>query len=143
MLHLPRLVAGLLALGVLKHIVPLERLARRAWREPRQAGAARTRAEIIGRVLQAGRWSGLPDRDCVQRSLLLFRELSAHGFEPVLVVGLRRRDDRVTGHAWVEIDGTPVSETSDALAAFTVAARFGRHGSLIADADTGVVKASA
>lgn len=141
--HLPRLIASFLALGVLKQVMPLERLAKRAWQPPRPNSSHRPRAEIVGRVLQAGRWCGLPDRDCVQRSLLLFRELSRHGFRPVLIMGLRKEGERVTGHAWVEVDGAPVAEPAEAVAVFTTIARFGDGGALLSVDGAGAVKASA
>ena len=143
MMHLPRLVAGFVALAVLKQIVPLARLSTWVWQAPRPRGTRRQRAEIVGRVLQAGRWCGLPDRDCVQRSLLLFRELSRHGFSPVLVMGLRKDDAGVTGHAWVEVDGAPVAEPAEALAVFTTIARFGDGGALLSSDGADAVKASA
>lgn len=128
-----RLVFASLALGLLKHVVPLRRLARWAWRAPARTPAAIPTTELVGRVLQAGRISGTPDRDCVQRSLLLYRELSKAGLDPTLTVGVRRDPDRVRGHAWVEVHGRVVTESAAELGRFTPIVRFGREGAVIPD----------
>jgi hypothetical protein len=119
------------ALGLLKHVVPVSRLARWAWRPARSGAATADAGAIVARVLQAGRWIGAPDRDCLQRSLLVYRELSRLGLDPTLVVGFRRVADRLDGHAWVIAGGGSVIESAADLAAFTPALSFGAEGRAI------------
>ncbi|MBI3200161.1 MAG: lasso peptide biosynthesis B2 protein [Myxococcales bacterium] len=47
---------------------------------------------------------------CLRRSLVLGAMLRAH--RPVLRIGVRRRSGGIVAHAWLEIDGVPVGETS-------------------------------
>ena len=122
-----RLLPRFLAFGILKRVVPLPTLARWAWRGPRPARAADL-TRIASVVLRTGAVAGVPDRDCLQRSLLLYGELSAAGLEPVLTVGLRREDGRLTGHAWVSVNGTVVAEPQLDAGGFETLARFGAEG---------------
>jgi hypothetical protein len=89
---------------------------------------AAEQALVVARVLRASALLGLPDRDCLQRSLLLYRELSRTGADPSLVVGLRQREGTVEGHAWVTSRNQVIAESPEALASFTPALVFGRHG---------------
>jgi len=125
-----RLLPAFAAFGVLKHLVPIARLARWAWRPASRSDRAASASHVISRVLQVGRWSGVPDRDCVQRSLLLYRELSRLGLNPTLVMGFRRQTGEVQGHAWIVVDDRIVAEEAAALAGFTPALRFGARGLL-------------
>ena len=127
---LARLAPAYARLGILKHFVPVHELARRAWQSgdaPRDRARERT---VISAVCRLSRWSGLVDRDCLQRSLLLYRELSRGNADPVLVVGFRRVGPRVLGHAWVLADGLPIAERPDDLDGFDQFLTFGRHGTL-------------
>jgi Transglutaminase-like superfamily len=73
----------------------------------------------------------LLDRDCLQRSLLLYRVLSRAGADPTLVVGFQRLDSRIMGHTWVLIDGHAVIESDADLIRFSPALRFGPRGALL------------
>jgi hypothetical protein len=81
-------------------------------------------------VLRLSRLVGLPDRDCLQRSLLLYRVLSRAGADPKLVVGFNRMDNRILGHAWVIVDGHAINEHETDLLRFTPALSFGAQGAL-------------
>lgn len=117
-----------LALGVLKYVLPLPVLARWSWREPRGARNPVAERQTIGWAIWVRRLFGRTDRDCLQRSLLLYRELSRAGADPALVVGFARTDGRVRGHAWVVADGSLVAETTREAAPFVPAFSFGRRG---------------
>lgn len=127
--RLARLLASFGALGVLKHIVSLPTLARWAWRHPVRA-AQRSPEEIASDVLRAGAFGGWPDRDCLQRSLLLYRELARAGFGPELVVGFDRGLEGVQGHAWVRARGRVIAEPETAVSRFEPALVFGDGGML-------------
>jgi hypothetical protein len=74
--------------------------------------------------------AGVPDRDCLQRSLVLYRELSHHGFAPVLVIGFRRSGMGAPGHAWVVSGGEVIAEPPAALRQFEPVLRFGAQGAV-------------
>jgi hypothetical protein len=134
---LVRLVPMYLALGVLKHFVPLQRLARMTWREPARISSPHEHQQAVARVAKVRRLFGRFDDDCLQTSLVLFSELSHLGADPTLAIGFRRSDGRVAGHAWVTVNGDPVGDTRQPSAEFTLACRFGRLGSVTrADADS-------
>jgi hypothetical protein len=130
---LARLVALFVLLGLLKPIVSFERLARWAGRPAkRNRTPPEDISQVAGRVLRAGRLSGIPDRDCLQRSLLLYRELSRNGCRPTLVVGMRREQGALDAHAWVIVHGRVVGEEPDPLAEFVPAFRVTEHGKIVA-----------
>lgn len=126
-----RLLPWFLAFGVLKRRVALPTLVRWAWRRPRD-GPRADPSRIASLVLRTGAIAGTPDRDCLQRSLLLYRELAAGGLQPVLAVGLERMSGRLTGHAWVSLDGTALAEPDCDPARFETVVRFGEGGRPIA-----------
>lgn len=129
-----RLIPIYLALGVAKRIVPLPRLVR--WMSRRRGAGRREHAStIVSRVLRASALAGVPDRDCVQRSLLLLRELSSAGFSPELSIGLRREGDRLSGHAWVTVDGQVVAEPEPDLSAFVQIVKPGRPVLIVEELD--------
>src|SRR5262245_11633761 len=129
--RLTRLALLFEALGVAKHVVPIASLARWVWREPRGPRDPGREYDLVSRALQAGRVAGSPDRDCLQRSLLLFRVRSAAGADPRLRVGFASDQGRLAGHAWVVVDDCPVAETAEGLARFRPAFEFGRGGAIV------------
>ena len=99
-----RIVPAYVLLGLLKHLVPLRWLAKWTWCEttgPRDRLAER---RLTANVLRLSKLLRIADRDCLQRSLLLYRLLSAVGADPELVVGFREQDGKIIGHAWVLVD---------------------------------------
>ena len=122
-----RLLPAYLALGLAKHLVRLERLVRWAWRVPAGQRDVVAEREIQSDLDVLWRLTPLRDRDCLQRSLLLYRELSAAGSDPMLVTGIRRIDGRVEGHAWVVLDGRPCDAPSH-VSQFEPLLTFGAHG---------------
>lgn len=132
-----RLAPAYARLGVLKHFVPVHELARRSWQRhgvPRDPARER---RVVSAVCRLSRWSRLTDRDCLQRSLLLYRELSRGSADPVLVLGFRRGGERVVGHAWVLADGQPIAERPGDLAEFDQFLMFGRRGELLREPPLG------
>src|SRR5437762_1816442 len=104
-----RLVCTYLVLRILRHVMPLDRLVRLAWRDPRPVRDRRAEARLLSRIVFATRVLGTSDRDCLQRSLLIYRELSRVGAEPSLVIGFRQTDGRIQGHAWVVSGGVVIA----------------------------------
>jgi hypothetical protein len=121
--------------AVLKRVVPLPRLAKRAWQQPRQPRDRVAERHVIAAVTRLRQWVGR-DADCLQSSLLLYRELSRLGADPVLAVGFRRQVNRLEGHAWVSIDGRVLLEAAPEDP-FTAALHFGHGGTLMANPEPG------
>lgn len=122
-----RMLFWRLALPVLKYIVPMRTLARLMWAAPRRSGEDRDRR--VQEVIEVWRTGGrlLVSRNCLERSLLLYRLLSREGARPSLVFGVDRRDGSIAGHAWVELHDEVVHESS---AAYDRVAIFGANGQL-------------
>jgi hypothetical protein len=97
--------------------VPVKRLTR--WVEPR----SRTRSvhdRDVRRIVALSRrataaMSRRPETMCLVRSLVAYRYLIRAGERPELFLGFERAES-LTGHAWVEIDGQPVTDDPAALA---------------------------
>ena len=126
-----RLLPMYVIVGLLKHLVPLQSLARWAWRSP--AGPRDSEAErcLVSSVLRLSHLIGSSERDCVQRSVLLYRLLSRAGADPVLILGFQRENGQLLGHAWVIVDNQPVIESQAELVRFTPAFQFGWRGMLL------------
>jgi hypothetical protein len=67
--------------------------------------------------------------NCLERSLVMYRYLSAAGADPELVVGMRRGEDALRGHAWVSVHGNPIEEPPDSLEGLVQIVAFGGDGS--------------
>jgi hypothetical protein len=130
-LEVARLVPWLIAFGVLKHVVSLPRLVRLAARRNVKGPPLGDPRHIAAVVLRAGAIAGAPRRDCLQRSLLLFRELAASGFQPELLVGFRRSGDALSGHAWVTLGDRPVAEPELDTAVVVSLMRFRSDGAIV------------
>lgn len=123
-----RLFAFYVAYAQLKHIVAVQTLARRAWQAPRRT-PRRPSSAVLAPIVRLANLVGTERGDCVELALLCYRELSRAGFQPVLMLGLARRDGGGSeGHAWVELEGRPVIEPVDSVARFVPTAAFGAGG---------------
>jgi hypothetical protein len=122
-----------IVLALLKHLVPLAWLVRRVWCPPVGPRDCEAEWRLTSIVLRLGRLTGLPDRDCLQRSLLLYRVLSHLGAEPTLVIGFQSTNGQIRGHAWVTVDGRAIVEPEAELVGFYPALRFGWRGELVPD----------
>ena len=128
-LNLCRLAPLYVGFGILRHCVRLDRLVGWAWQPPSgPAGDRERQARLVALTIRLGRIFGAVDRHCLQRSLLLYRELSAAGAAPSLIVGFGRQDGRLLGHTWVVVQGEPVAENRDWLAALSPTVAFGPDG---------------
>jgi hypothetical protein len=124
-----RLLPLYVALGALKHVVPVQTLARWAWRPPARPADPDQVRRAVARVWRTQSLLNLGDRDCLQRSLLLYRELSRLGADPTLTIGFRHSAQRVQGHAWVTTRNDLVAEPAG-VTGYVPAIRFGREGVL-------------
>lgn len=114
------------ALRLLKRVVPLETLVRVMHRKPR--GGARSPAferRLEGYLERAERFPFRPPSNCLERSLGAYRLLCGANAAPELVIGFRTSPDRrVEGHVWVTVDGRPIAERSENVAAYTAIVTF-------------------
>lgn len=115
-------------LPVLKYLLPFPTLARLMWAEPRRQQDHQSGRPDL--VLKAWRSGGrlLVSKNCLERSLLLYRLLSREGANPTIVFGVDRGNETVNGHAWIEVDGGVVHDP--ATADYTRVATFGVNGQL-------------
>jgi len=125
-----RLLLWYLAFSALRHVIPLPWLARWAWHAPSGTRNREHEQKVAGRVEWLRRTLERGRGDCLQSSLVLYRELSRSGADPTLVVGFRRDQGRMQGHAWVLADGRPVAAAGDVLNGFAPTFGFGRKGTL-------------
>jgi len=127
-LAISQLLPWYLFFAVTKHVVPLRMLVKLAWRDPRPVPGAPTEREAVARVIRAVNLLGWTDRDCLQRSLVLYRLLSLIGRDPILMVGLKRSGTGVEGHAWVMTNGRVLGEAPQHVEQFLPFCGFGRYG---------------
>jgi hypothetical protein len=125
-----RLLPFYVLVTILKPFVPLQLLAQWAWCAPVGPRNQEAEGRLAARVIRLSQLTGLGDRDCVQRSLLLYRALSRAGADPTLVVGFEQSDDGIMGHAWVVVDGQAVLESDADLRRYSRALNFGSRGML-------------
>jgi hypothetical protein len=71
--------------------------------------------------------------NCLERSLVAYRYLVRAHADPRLVIGFRRGDDGVLGHAWVLVDGQPLGDSPAAVAEYHVAMSFDAGGRALTD----------
>jgi hypothetical protein len=56
---------------------------------------------------------------CLVRSLTLWALLLQSRLESEILVGLRKRDGKIEGHAWVEYGGHPINEDPGVIGTYT------------------------
>lgn len=127
-----RMIVWIVALPLLKRVVPIRRLASfmaATRRSPpathvddeRVCGIARWLAR---RLLPAGR--GV----CLEQSLVAYRFLSAQGSSPELIIGVGRRDGKFIAHAWIALGGRPIGDSPTALSDLAPIVAFGPRGTV-------------
>lgn len=57
---------------------------------------------------------------CLRQSLLLYWLLRRRGLQPCLRLGVRKQAEALDAHAWVELEGQPLSRTPIQHQAFTL-----------------------
>jgi hypothetical protein len=127
-LRILRLIPAYLVFAVAKHLVSLPKLARMAWQQPCGVPDGDVTKQVIAAVVRMRKLLPTPDGDCLQKSLLLYRELSRAGADPVLVVGFRHGTTSLEGHAWIEIAGAAVADGAHDAGAFVPVLRLGPRG---------------
>jgi Transglutaminase-like superfamily len=126
-----RMAGWRLVLPPLKRRLPVTRLVRLMWKGERSRPVTPGREARIAELARVVYRSEHASRrgNCLERSLVLYRYLSAAGADPQLVVGLRSGEAAVRGHAWVAVRGQPVEEPPQSLAGLTHVVSFRGDGS--------------
>jgi hypothetical protein len=118
-------------MGVLRYSLPLAVLVKWAWRSPRRARDLARERRTVALLIKLGHLFRRSDRHCLQRSLVLYRELSRDGADPHLIVGFRPAPGGLDGHAWIELDGVALGEGAE-VTTFQRTCEFGAHGERVA-----------
>jgi hypothetical protein len=125
-----RIVSWAVILPVLKRIVPLKSLVRFMW-VPAKEKRTPAQERKIGTLVRWLYYFVVPEKSCLERSLLLYRFLSRNNSDPRLVTGMRRAEDQTwKGHAWILVDGKPFEEQEASVEDFQTFAIFGPGGSV-------------
>ena len=129
-----RVFGWALVLPALKHLVPVQSLARIMHRQPR---VARRDAVHEERIVTFARWGARIMRwksggNCLERGLIAYRYLGEAGANPTLVVGLGHGETgSIIGHAWVMLDGRPAGESAASVSVYTPVFAFAPDGALM------------
>jgi Transglutaminase-like superfamily len=128
-----RMTCWALTLPLLKHVVALPRLAALMWRKSAGAPSNEDVERVVRLSAAVARVRPLPGaNNCLDRSLIAYRYLSALNADPRLVVAVRTADPKGFGHVWVTVNGTPVLQED--LSMFTPVLELGRRGRPISTA---------
>ena len=112
-------------LPLMKHALPLERLVG-LMSSPRDVPRDPAREALAARA--ASRFWRSHERPCLERSLVLYRQLGRLGARPELIVGVARDEHAFSGHAWVVVDGAAVLERGDPERSHSVLVAFDTFG---------------
>ena len=105
-----------LVLPVIKHLLPLPTLVRLMSGPASSQRSYENERRIVRSASRVYRHRR--PGSCLERSLLAYRYLSNANADPTLVIGVRREERDVIGHAWVLVDGSPLYESSAYLESF-------------------------
>lgn len=121
-----RLWTWAVALRLLKHVVPLDRLVRLAHPVIRHTSSRERGFERVLEQYMASRrrFPARAPANCLERSLGAYRLLCTAGAEPILVVGLKRLPEALLGHVWVVVDGRALAERPEDLSTYTPVVTF-------------------
>jgi Transglutaminase-like superfamily len=122
-----RILAAALIVRLAKYVVPLPRLVAAMTPPPPGEGSRDHRRE--SRIALFAGWSARVVRprdagNCLERSVVLYRELARAHARPRLCIGFRREDSTILGHAWVLVDGVPVADSAHICDRYQVAMVF-------------------
>lgn len=75
-------------------------------------------ARDIARVISIAAQHGIYRATCLRRSLLLWGFLRREGIDGDICFGVRRVNDRLEAHAWVEVWGSVIGDSSEIRSVF-------------------------
>ena len=129
-----RLLGWRLAVPVLKRALPIDRLIRLM-----RSGSPDAAGESH-RIIEFVDWIYAPRREpepgnCLDRSLVLYRFLSANEPGAQLVLGIRRESGALEVHAWVIVGGHPLGAVPPRGERFVPLAAFDAQGRRVESAE--------
>ncbi|HEX7084818.1 MAG TPA: lasso peptide biosynthesis B2 protein [Vicinamibacterales bacterium] len=122
-----RILGATLFVRVAKHVLPLHRLVALMTPTPGGDGVRDPRREA--RIARMAGWAARAVRpfgegNCLERSLVVYRELVRAHAMPQLHMGFKSGASGVEGHAWVVLDGRPICDSAARCAEYGVAMTF-------------------
>lgn len=109
-----RMSAWIVLITIIAPLVPLPTMFRLAETRRRWAPSAILPADEIARRIDRVLHAGLvKDGSCWKRSAVLRRYLLLNGIETEVVFGVRKENQELKGHAWLERDGAPFLEREE------------------------------
>jgi len=94
-------------------IARLQLIGARTEMDPRRSSLGRTTGlspQTTARLVRIAAEHGLYRAKCLEQSLVLRWLLQRQGIDARIVFGARREDAQMQAHAWVEVNGVPLSE---------------------------------
>lgn len=82
---------------------------------------AEARARRLARIVAMAARNHFAGMTCLHRSLALQRMLIRRGIDARVRIGLRRKEDLLQGHAWLECGGAVINDASEAVAQYAPA----------------------
>jgi hypothetical protein len=117
-------IAGLRLFGLRRWQSVLTHLMRpQPYRVEQDGQAAARRARMVARAVKRAAIHGPCRGTCLAEALVVWSLLRRHGIEGDLQIGVRRCERGVEAHAWVAVQGEPVTGGETLVAAFV---SFGR-----------------
>lgn len=110
MLALPPIAAALRLFGYQRTQRWLERHSQHAASRPASPGDFAAAQGLAGLASIAGR-HGVIEATCLRQSLLVYWLLRRRGLNPEIKLGVRKQDDALDAHAWVELDGLALAQS--------------------------------
>lgn len=119
------LIIGLPLIAVMIHLLGVFRTRR--WLERFSSNAATRKAdsdnmqkaERLAELAEIAGRRGAIAFTCLRQALMVYWLLRRRGFAPELMIGVRKRDGMVDGHAWVELQGAALNQQNLTHVAFT------------------------
>ena len=106
-----RMTAWIAFLIVFGRALPLRTTLRLL--DTRRRGVKRVSAERLAAIVDRIFRADVVHRSCWKRAAVLRRYLLLNGIETAVVFGVRKGEERLAGHAWLERDGRPFLEDTE------------------------------
>lgn len=121
LLLLPMIHAALLTLGysrlrgVMERLLPLKFIDR-----PASETENLQRARDVARIVSIAARRGLYKATCLRRSLLVWWFLRRRGIQSCICFGVRKMNQQLEAHAWVEYQGIVVNDSEQVREAYQI-----------------------
>jgi len=106
-----RMTAWIVFLTVFGRALPLRTTLRLL--DTRRRGVKRVSAERLAAIVDRIFRADVVHRSCWKRAAVLRRYLLLNGIETAVVFGVRKGEEKLAGHAWLERDGRPFLEDTE------------------------------